>query len=735
MQDTGLKQALATLGARRHLAALALILVCCALLFGWFAAAYLPDAADRSERQIVNDDYATLTQPLAAGEALRQSLVVRGRLYGVQLNVATFGRVAKGTLSLELLDESGAVVAANSTPMEQLLDNTFHRFLFNQAVEPAGSGNYTLVITAAPETGGDAIAFHRSDGPAESYSPSGGRPAYDLAGFELSQNGQAVDGTLALQYVTRYAGGFVYRAFSFFAAFITVALLALYVLVFVLRAPEHRVFTLGALCLGFVFLFLIPPRTAPDEYVHITAAYRYANKLVAPADWPADTEDTLYLRRGDTMELATYTPDATGIWAYQELYEGLFKPDGGNENPRDTLVRSTDSFFPSYLAPTLGVVLARIFGLGKAGLLLLGRGCNLLLFTLLVGRAIKRMPFAKPLMLCAGLLPMCLQLAASFSPDVYVIGLCFYFTACCLDYAFNRAAIGGPQVALLCVLAALIAPAKAVYLLLLGLVLIIPAARYATRRTAWAARAVVLACALVMWGLFSIPAITTAAGMNAGPPPAAEGAAQAEAAPPAADEATPAQPEEDAEPQPPKYALVDGEILELRHNGDAIQQFTPKYALTHLPKTLKLLARSLWENSALWLQGLVGGRLGEISAVNIEVNWLFTIGLAACLGLAALRSSADGWLPAKKQRAALLLPALLVCAAFLLACLMWTPANYLTLFGVQGRYFLPVLPALLLGLRGKTLKLERPVWRQLALATAALAVCCQLDAFRTIITL
>ena len=34
----------------------------------------------------------------------------------------------------------------------------------------------------------------------------------------------------------------------------------------------------------------------------------------------------------------------------------------------------------------------------------------------------------------------------------------------------------------------------------------------------------------------------------------------------------------------------------------------------------------------------------------------------------------------------------------LFACLTWTPINYTVLFGVQGRYFLPVLPLALLAL-------------------------------------
>ena len=88
--------------------------------------------------------------------------------------------------------------------------------------------------------------------------------------------------------------------------------------------------------------------------------------------------------------------------------------------------------------------------------------------------------------------------------------------------------------------------------------------------------------------------------------------------------------------------------------------------------------------------------------------------------------------PARLERGTRLVPALAllgVCGLLVLACLTWTPVNYTILFGLQGRYFLPVLPlALLLWGENRWLCLGRDLTRPLALAQAAL---CGLAALQT----
>lgn len=720
----------------RQLAGLGAVLLCCLCLFFWAGHTFLPDATQLYRREIVNDDYLdadgalVLTQPLAAGGEVRQSLFAQGRLYGLRLCVATFGRVPHGTLHLRLLDAQGVQVAACDTDMTTLLDNTFHLFLFDDMVDAEDGAAYTLVITASPETPQDTLAFYRSSGPAQSFVAEGAdAPHYPLDDFTLLQNGQAVNSTLALQYITHYAGGFIVGAYAFFAALLTVFLLALFWLVFVAKTPIHRLFVVCALGLGFVFLFLIPPRTAPDEYTHISNVYRITNQFFGMQH---SSGGWLFMRPGDAMKLDNYDFGATDIFAWQQMAEGLFAKMPAGEMT-EQLAQYGSFWPPLYAAPTAGVLLARLLGLGQVPLLLLGRLANLLFYTIVVSRAIKRMPLARPMLFTVGLLPMCLQLAASFSYDCYVIAVGLYFTALCLDYALGSRKLGPKQIAGLVVLAVLLAPAKTVYVLLVLLVLFIPAANFSGQKAARTAKLVVLAAAVAIWLPYNAGWVQNAAGADFAAPPGASAPLVVE---PAAAAPGPAEglhlttdgAEENTLLLTPA-AQPDETPPELLPNGDAAQMFTFGYILRHIPQTLKLLANTFWTQGPLWLQGLIGGRLGEVIAIHLEVNWLFVIGLLGILLCNTLPTAANTLLLAPRRRWASLGIALGVAALFVLACLTWTPINYTTIFGIQGRYLLPVLPLLLLALRGGNLRFGKPPWRALAFAQAVLVVLCQLDAF------
>ena len=73
---------------------------------------------------------------------------------------------------------------------------------------------------------------------------------------------------------------------------------------------------------------------------------------------------------------------------------------------------------------------------------------------------------------------------------------------------------------------------------------------------------------------------------------------------------------------------------------------------------------------------------------------------------------------------------LCVVLAVLAAALNWTPINYQTLFGLQGRYLLPILPlALLLVKSSKKLVLRGDVSHAAALCTSTLTMLTLLQGF------
>ena len=87
---------------------------------------------------------------------------------------------------------------------------------------------------------------------------------------------------------------------------------------------------------------------------------------------------------------------------------------------------------------------------------------------------------------------------------------------------------------------------------------------------------------------------------------------------------------------------------------------------------------------------------------------------------AALPAAPAAGLPARTRAGGWLLVACVVGLTFF-AALSWTPINYDTIFGVQGRYWLPVLPLTLWLLGGtRTFTVQRPVARRAVLAVLCL---------------
>ena len=167
----------------------------------------------------------------------------------------------------------------------------------------------------------------------------------------------------------------------------------------------------------------------------------------------------------------------------------------------------------------------------------------------------------------------------------------------------------------------------------------------------------------------------------------------------------------------------------MQPNGDSIYTWSVGYTLRHLPALAKLLVGTLCAKLPQLLQEMMGACPGEPIVYGAELSWAITIGLLFTTLLAACRPVGT---PARLERGTRLVPALAllgVCGLLVLACLTWTPVNYTILFGLQGRYFLPVLPlALLLWGENRWLCLGRDLTRPLALAQAAL---CGLAALQT----
>ena len=401
-----------------------------------------------------------------------------------------------------------------------------------------------------------------------------------------------------------------------------------------------RFFLAAGLACGHAFVFGTPPFQAPDETIHFYRAYAVSEGNLGArrtaeglgADLPASVQEIGTELRGDL-------PFRPGLkMSPEKIFRGLRVPLEP-ERRRFTDYRTSALFTPvPYLPQAAGIALARWLGAPTLVLLYAARLANLLAATFLIGIALRRLPSYSWLLTMVALTPMALFLRASASADALATAMAFLLAATAAKLAWGEEERAGwRDVAVLIAGSAAVCLSKPVYVPLAFLVLLIPAARLPRRG------AVLLLHAAVIAGAFTL-ALATAGAVDVSVRPDAPVDADRQIA--------------DALADPVRVAGILAEDYLLRGRRYAAQ---------------------------------VVGQLGWLD-VNLPKPLLG--GYLFLLGLLALVDTRRSVLVSLPQRVLLILMALATMALVSASqYASWTPYGADHVEGVQGRYFLPLMPA------------------------------------------
>lgn len=727
------------------LLAAALAAWCTVLLCRWVGYDLQERLGNTPSYEIINDNYSQIIDIPAEGLTQAMPLKAGQPFYGVRFKFSTHGQLYKsGMTMVEAYNETGEQILFAAGNFLNIWDDTFTEFTCNEAYIP--DHDETLTIRLYNESAWD--------GPLGVWASEG-----EVSGMPLSvTDGDTLNATMAMQRVSDFTGSWpaalAARLQKPLAAAVFIA-----VLLAMLHAPLYLFVPAVGLALGVTFTYVTPALVAPDEYTHLAAAYELASTWSGQT--AADEDGNLLLRECDAAHFGTKTGDI-GVLAYKnEAIAETSEPGSPDVLTTHSEVKAGQGS-GSYLAQALGIRLARAQGKNFYTMLLYGRLANLILYLLLAALAVWLAPTSlRGLLVCVALLPMPLQLAASLSPDAAVLGLVFSFTALCLRLRGEKAVWW--QKILLIVLGGLTAPGKAIYLPVILLCLLIPAENltYDGNPTVkflgeelpggCCIHAATLVLAFCFWLAANLNAVAYAArDMNATVLVTAAAAAAVLLV-----LALAAYLKLHKRPKVFFWCKVAfaavlvvgaaGGVYAVSHmgggldpdqltmtypNGDSIWTFSFGYICRNIPATVKLLLRTLPEQGALWLQGLLGTTLGEPIVYRIDVSWLLGVGLLLAVLAAALPRQDEPALLGRRSKAGTAGISLCVVLAVLAAALNWTPINYQTIFGLQGRYLLPILPlALLLVKSSKKLALRRDASRAAALCTSTLTMLTLLQGF------
>lgn len=157
-----------------------------------------------------------------------------------------------------------------------------------------------------------------------------------------------------------------------------------------------------------------------------------------------------------------------------------------------------------YLPQIVGVGMARALNLPPLWMVYAGRVCALIVFTILVFWAIRLTPICPWGFAVLALLPAVIFQSASLSADSMANAMLFLWTAWVLRCAYVKAHLSHRDIGLLVALGVGVGLCKFAYLLALGLMVLIPPAKFGDRKRcgmAWAAVVGGAVLAILLWTL------------------------------------------------------------------------------------------------------------------------------------------------------------------------------------------------------------------------------------------
>ena len=198
----------------------------------------------------------------------------------------------------------------------------------------------------------------------------------------------------------------------------------------------EKVFVIFESILGIMFMLILPTGTVPDEVYHAKATYTVSNMLMGIH---SNEESEILVRENDAI---FFNNDAYRK-AYLtrddfEHYIHSYTESAGKTNLVGIRFYGKNVYSPAYFVPAIGLTFGRILGLNTAFTFLLARLFNLLFYIGIGYFAIKLLPFGKKAAVGLSLMPMAIHQAMSLSYDVFVNITALFIIAATLHLAFQE---------------------------------------------------------------------------------------------------------------------------------------------------------------------------------------------------------------------------------------------------------------------------------------------------------
>ena len=368
----------------------------------------------KSELTVKNEIFMGVTTqhlPLPEGTKVEQKLsMVSNEWSGFSLCMSGTPGNMEGYLDIRLKDEKGREIQTWIFDVKDFSTDGFYAFLLEKPIEVEPRDVYTVEI--------------------ESHS-TGVVPITFLTSYEKTEmiHYVTVDGTekdYALSYEILNGGNHALK-FFYFAVFAGIVFcLGLTCLMLMFRVRKEAAFAVLAFVIGGIYMFIIPPYAVPDEAAHYVTVYAESSMLL---NKPVTDENGMVLMDADAAVFLTRDECPTKS-TYVRYFRGILNRDEDVDLVQTPTRTALNMKNLGYIPQVLGVTLGRLLGANAVQVLFIGRVFAILWYCFIMYWSIRLIPgWGKNILFVIGLLPMTVQLIASYNYDSVLMGACFFLTA------------------------------------------------------------------------------------------------------------------------------------------------------------------------------------------------------------------------------------------------------------------------------------------------------------------
>ncbi len=254
------------------------------------------------------------------------------------------------------------------------------------------------------------------------------------------------------------------------------------------------------LLFGGSLVFLTPPYSVPDEQTHFYRAYHCSQgKLYASKRGGATGDD---LPSSLTKTFVAITDQAENDEQFMISWAKIDKASRIALDPQRrqfTVFSNTALYTPVPYLPISAVIwVTHFWEPTPLAMLYMARVANLIVYLLLAAAAVRLMPIHKWTLALVALIPMSVYLAASLSADAMTLGLSLLVIAMPLNLAMGSERPSRRSLMMLGLLLVLLALSKQAYMGLALLFFVIPGKKFSSPGRRWLIAAIFIGMPLVI---------------------------------------------------------------------------------------------------------------------------------------------------------------------------------------------------------------------------------------------